>query len=268
MHSLSIITINYNDHYGLEKTIASVFNQTDIEFEFIIIDGGSNDGSKELIEQHASKFTYWVSEPDAGIYNAMNKGIKVASGEFLLFLNSGDTLYQFNTLANAKSLINGYADIYYGDIISNNIRRTFPKQLTFSFFLEHSISHQASFIKRSLFDNLFYYNEDHSIISDWEFFIYAICKENVPTQHLDLIIADYDIKGLSSELKNHPKMHEERNFVINKYFPAFAKDYSHIKFLESKRGKQILHIKNNSFSWKILKAVMSLLIAFLPKDKT
>ena len=95
---LSIITINYNNKNGLQKTIDSVISQTFKDFEWIIIDGGSTDGSKELIEKYSQHITYWVSEPDKGIYNAMNKGIKVAKGEYLFFLNSGDYLVQPNTI--------------------------------------------------------------------------------------------------------------------------------------------------------------------------
>ena len=96
MNKISIITVNYNDREGLKKTIESVINQTWQDFEFIIIDGGSTDGSREVIEQYKDKIDYWISEPDKGIYNAMNKGIKAASGEFLLFLNSGDRLIDKN----------------------------------------------------------------------------------------------------------------------------------------------------------------------------
>ena len=96
---ISIITINFNDKIGLQRTFDSVFAQDFNDFEYIVIDGGSNDGSKELIEENTDKISYWISEPDKGIYNAMNKGIKVANGEYLLFLNSGDKFY------NKKSLI-------------------------------------------------------------------------------------------------------------------------------------------------------------------
>ena len=100
MPQLSIITINYNNLAGLQKTFESVFNQTFQDFEYIVIDGGSTDGSKELIEQYHDKIDYWVSEPDSGIYNAMNKGIVRANGEYLQFLNSGDSLLGENILKN------------------------------------------------------------------------------------------------------------------------------------------------------------------------
>ena len=95
----SIITINYNNCEGLRRTIESVVNQTCHDFEYIIIDGGSTDGSVDVIKQYADQIDYWVSEPDKGIYNAMNKGVAVAKGEYCLFLNSGDSLHNNSALA-------------------------------------------------------------------------------------------------------------------------------------------------------------------------
>ena len=112
---LSIITVNLNNCDGLQKTIDSVVSQTFKDFEWIVIDGGSTDGSKELIEQYADHFTYWVSEPDKGIYNAMNKGIRVAKGDYLQFLNSGDYLYDRTTLEKCL-LPQNNADVIYGNL--------------------------------------------------------------------------------------------------------------------------------------------------------
>lgn len=100
MPKLTIITINLNNKAGLQTTIDSVIAQTYKDFEWIIIDGGSTDGSKELIEKYTNYIKYWVSEPDKGIYNAMNKGIKVAEGEYLQFLNSGDSLFSNSVLSD------------------------------------------------------------------------------------------------------------------------------------------------------------------------
>src|SRR5215213_3812369 len=98
MPQFSIISINLNNAEGLQKTFDSVFNQTFTDFEYIIIDGGSSDGSEEIIKENADKFSYWVSEKDDGIYDAMNKGIAKATGDYLLFLNSGDHLLDSSIL--------------------------------------------------------------------------------------------------------------------------------------------------------------------------
>jgi len=116
---LSIITVNLNNKSGLQKTIDSVISQTYKDFEWIIIDGGSTDGSKELIEQYSQYITYWISEPDKGIYNAMNKGIVQAKGEYLQFLNSGDALYDKYVLDKILKATNITSDIITGSIFSN-----------------------------------------------------------------------------------------------------------------------------------------------------
>ena len=151
--NISVITINYNDKLGLEKTIKSVTNQTLRNFEYIIIDGGSNDGGGEVIEQYKDKIDYWISEPDKGIYNAMNKGIRNATGDFVIFLNSGDIFHDNQVLFKIDSLICNDFDIYYGDIIvkkTNSQRlKKYPDQLSFSYFYTNALCHQACFIKRA-----------------------------------------------------------------------------------------------------------------------
>ena len=139
MAKISIITINYNDKIGLDKTINSIVNQMYTDFEFLIIDGGSTDGSTAVIEQNASKINYWISEKDSGVYNAQNKGIKAATGEFVIFMNSGDTFVDNHVLANVAGDLTNEFDIYYGDnykIKADRSKRlkTYSEKLTFSFW--------------------------------------------------------------------------------------------------------------------------------------
>jgi glycosyltransferase involved in cell wall biosynthesis len=271
MTKISIITINYNDKIGLSKTINSVLNQSWQKFEFIVIDGGSNDGGLEVIEQNKDKIDYWVSEPDKGVYNAMNKGIKVAKGEYLIFMNSGDTFYDDNVLEKIESQLTDEFDIYYGDyyrVYSNSTKkRTFPEKLSFSFFYSSSLSHQSSVIRRKLFSDIFLYNEEYKIASDWEFFIYAICHKNVPYKYLNLIISNFDFSGISSIGKFKDLDKEERAKTIKKYFPLFVDDYIQVSELNSKRFKQIFHIQNYPKAWKFLKMIISFTLLFLPKIK-
>jgi glycosyltransferase involved in cell wall biosynthesis len=265
----SIITINYNDRPGLKKTIDSVRGQTFRNFEFIIIDGNSSDGSKKLIEENADIITQAISEPDNGIYHAMNKGIRIATGDYLLFLNSGDFLYDTSVMQKINTMIDGNYGIYYGDIIydepDHSRTVTFPDQLTFDFFYEQNLSHQASFIKRSLFQELFFYNEEYKIVSDWEFFLYAICKRDVSYKHLDTLVTVYDATGISSNLDNHQMMNIERTQSLHKHFPSFMADYTGFSEYKFNKAKQFLHIKKHPVAWKILKAFMNLILLFLPK---
>jgi glycosyltransferase involved in cell wall biosynthesis len=265
----SIITVNYNNAAGLEKTIQSVISQTYADFDFVVIDGGSSDESRSIIEKNSDRISYWVSEKDTGVYNAMNKGIRAARGEFVLFMNSGDVFFDANVLENANPFITGEHGIYYGNNIkkspSSERLKTYPSKLNFSFFYSSSLNHQSTFIKKSLFDDLFYYNENYKIASDWEFFAYAICHENVPYKYLDQTIAIYDFTGISTTSSELLK--EEKFTSIKKYFPTFEDDYIDLSRLNSKRVQQVFHIANYLFAWRILKNFISFLLLFLPKLK-
>ncbi len=268
MIKITIITINYNDKVGLKNTIESVINQTYKEFEFIVIDGASTDGSKEIIEQNSSKINYWVSEKDSGVFNAMNKGIKAATGEFVLFMNGGDCFEKNTILEEVFPYLNSDYDIYYGNNykVSSNSKRlkTYPEKLNFSFFYSSSINHQSTFIRKSLFDRYFYYNENYKIASDWEFFVVLICKENIPYKYLSKTIALYDFNGISSRPESSSLFKNEKLKTLEKYFPAFYDDYIQLSVLNSKRFLQINHLKNHKIPWTFLKLILNILLLFLP----
>ncbi len=274
MNKISIITINYNDKVGLEKTFYSVINQTSKIFEYIIIDGGSTDGCKEFLEQNTDKITYWISEKDSGIYNAMNKGIRAAKGDYLLFLNSGDDLYSTKVLQEVEREIDGTKDLYYGNAIfkysHGDVFVSYPNKLTFDFFTNNSLCHQASFIKRTLFENIFYYNEDFKVISDWEFMIYSLCIKSISYKHIAVTVSFYDLGGISSNPEYKSVIKEETDIVMNKYFSMFIDDYhemNDLRELKSKRVLNILHIKKFPIAWKFLKGISNLILIFLPKRK-
>ena len=218
---LSIITINYNNVEGLRKTINSVIAQTFKDFEWIVIDGGSTDGSKELIEQHAEHFTYWVSEPDKGIYNAMNKGIRKATGEWIQCLNSGDWLYEATTLEQA------FAHELKGDVVYGNAmyvdqqgglhKKVDPDEIGLSFFYTLTICHQATFIRRELFaDSL--YEECYRIASDWaKWFEWMLAGKRFT--HLNQYIVYFDMGGIGT-VENRTAEHlQERAAIIERYVP-------------------------------------------------
>jgi len=269
--TISIVTVNYNNIAGLEKTIKSVLSQSSANIEFIVIDGGSSDGSAELLKKNTNKLNYWVSEPDHGIYHAMNKGIKIATGDYILFLNSGDSLYKNDVITLALELMTEGLDIYYGDIIYDEIqtqkKRSFPDILNFAFFFEQNISHQASFIKKKLFDSMWTYNEEFKIVSDWEFFTYAICKHGASYKHLNLIITNYDATGISSNLDNQYLMNLERQKSLKKHFSEFVDDYIYLSKLRDKKTEQFIHIKSHPVAYKFLKACINVILLFLPKFK-
>ena len=272
MPRTSIITINFNDEIGLKKTIESTVNQTSIDFEFIIIDGGSTDRSKEIIQKYSKDITHWISEPDFGVYNAMNKGIKLAKGEYLIFMNSGDTFYNEKVLEKAEPFINGSKSIVYGNsaFVKNGVfnRNSIPPhKLSFVHFFNSGLNHQATFIKRELFEKYFYYNETYKIASDWEFFMYTICLKQESYQYIDQFICNYDLAGISSDYSKNSLYAKERDAILRKHFPFLINDFSGLEALGDKRIKNILHIKKHKLSWKILKTLSKIILLFLPKQR-
>ena len=216
---LSIITINFNNRDGLRKTIESVVNQTWQEFEYIIIDGGSTDGSVEVIKEYADRIDYWVSEPDKGIYNAMNKGIDQAKGEYSLFLNSGDCLTNNAILQEIRHDING-EDIVMGllkVVPSNRIAYTdIVEPITFcNFYKGNPISHPSSFVKTSLCNRL-RYDEEYKIVSDWKFFLQALVMEHCSYKIIDKVITDFQEGGISD---NRAQCEQEKEQILKLLIP-------------------------------------------------
>lgn len=229
---LTIITINYNNRDGLQKTIDSIVCQTWRDFEWIVIDGGSTDGSKELIEQYKHYFVYWCSEPDKGVYNAMNKGIVKAQGEYLNFMNSGDCFYSKYTLQKVFSE-DLSADIVSGLVMLSDGTRLYQYQENIVRLLVcDSICHQSSFFKRKLFDNSLY-REDYRIVSDWIALVEWLLLEKKSLYHIDVTVAVYDITGISSEKgviqAERNRYLSDRFGLIGKELPVLYKEFDHLK---------------------------------------
>ena len=243
---LSIITINLNNYQGLEKTILSVINQTYADIEYILIDGGSTDGSVDLIRKYTNKIDYWFSEKDKGIFNAMNKGIAKATGKYLLFMNSGDCLVDNGVLEKFASLQLD-EDIVYGNLFftgGSEITTWCPSaKLNFNYFVEDSIPHQASFIKRKLFDLVGLYSEQLKICADWKFFIDAVVKFKCTYKKVELYISNFDVNGLSS----NRKLLEEEKFIV------ISNEYANIIYHEYRKNYQQLANYKLSRLIKIIK---------------
>jgi len=225
---LSIITVNLNNRDGLQKTIDSVISQTFKDFEWIVIDGGSTDGSKELIEKYSNYITYWVSEPDKGIYNAMNKGINVSIGDYLLFLNSGDWLCDKNVLIDVFKN-NHTADILYGYMMRGSIngelsQGALMKPTLFWYdFLGSSLPHQSTFISKKLFEKYGLYDETYNIAADTKFFIYSVVWKKCSYEFIPRKIAIFEGSGISD---NDKKLRNEERYVRlqNEMFPEMMLD--------------------------------------------
>ena len=199
---ITVITINYNNAEGLKKTIHTVTTQTYFDkIEYVVIDGGSTDGSKEIIEQNKDKFSYWCSEPDKGIYNAMNKGISHSNGEYLLFINSGDMLFAPDSIEKMYEKLD--ADIVYGDlcVIYNTKNEAFIKKypaiINEEYMKNESLPHPSSFIKKNLLER-YKYNENFKIISDWAVFYEQILLNRCSYKHVHEIVSAFYLGGASS----------------------------------------------------------------------
>lgn len=236
MPVLSIITINFNNKHGLEKTILSVSSQTFKDFEFIVIDGGSTDGSAEVIKQNSSTISYAVSEKDMGIYDAQNKGIKKATGDYLLFLNSGDTLFNNTVISDFHQFIKDIKPgIVYGNsnlIFSDKPNELLcpPPKLNDSYFFKNTINHQACFIARELFSIYGLYDMKYKICADFDLFFKVFVKKPEAYVYFNCTICNYENDGLSSNKENYERVVSEKFEVLKSYlskkdYDTYYKDY-------------------------------------------
>lgn len=227
---LSIITINYNNDSGLKKTVESIICHRFEGMEYLVIDGGSSDGSVDTIKRYEDKIGYWVSEPDLGIYNAMNKGIKQAKGEYILFINSGDTIRPDTDIKVMLPLLTGediiYFDLEIADAIAGNsyIKR-YPSKPDFKHFMEDTLPHTASFIKKKRLEEYGYYSELMKIASDWAFFTDSVCLQNCSYKHIEGCFSTFYIDGISSQPENRKLLLAERDAHIKVKYPLYYSLY-------------------------------------------
>lgn len=237
---LSIITINRNNAAGLEKTMRSVSTQTLKEFEYIVVDGASTDGSVEVIKQLAPEFEHlkWVSEPDSGIYNAMNKGIHMASREYIQILNSGDCLASDDVTERMLEALDkmGNPSILYGNMVKCFVdgRRVVDRgfegeEITMLGMFTGTLNHDPAYIRRDLFEKYGCYDESLRIVSDWKWYLQAIILGEEIPQYVDVDVTLFDMTGISETNKELDK--SERRVVLEQLFPkTVLDDYERFAF--------------------------------------
>lgn len=262
----SIITINLNNKEGLRKTIESVINQNFRDFEFIIIDGGSTDGSTDVIKEYDDQIDYWVSEPDDGIYQGMNKGIKEATGEYLNFMNSGDCFNSSDVLEKVTSyqydadFIVG-KDYHYNNETHQGHASIQPPRTTMIHFFIATLDHQSSFIKRELFTNSLY-DESHRLVSDWIFFTEKIVKEGKQVQFIPEIICRREEGGLSEQQRE--KNRKEINEYLHQFLPCGVyEDYATLAKLDKTSLYRLFNILESNIKRRLLITCIKLIQKFI-----
>ena len=239
---LSIITVNYNNCAGLQRTMDSVIAQSFEDYEWIIIDGGSSDGSRDLIEQNAKRLSYWVSEPDHGVYHAMNKGIAKAQGDYMSFLNSGDVYADEHVLKRVFDY-SPSQDLVFGDwCLKYSDRQSYvrePEALSLHRLLYWSICHQAMFIKSNLLKQKGY-DESYRIIADWKRWLEAV-GGGCSVLHIPELICIFDCSGMS--FSNEQILEEEKRRLFEEDMVQF---------------KRIRDFYDNSFKYPALGSIFDL----------
>ncbi len=244
MIKLSIITINYNNAEGLRKTIESVLAQTYTDIEYVIVDGGSSDESVDVIREYESSLASrlkWVSERDSGIYNAMNKGIRMATGEYIQILNSGDKLFDANVtqrMIERLDQINSQNENPIGILYSNMIKvnaagkvvgKSGYTEYSLRQFYSSTLNHDCAYIRADLFEEYGLYDENLKIVSDWKWYLQAIGLGRVKPEYVDIDVTIFDDGGISEtnlELRN-----KERRQVLEELLPpAVLWDYDQHAF--------------------------------------
>lgn len=256
---LSIITVNYNDAIGLERTIKSVINQTFNDYEFIIIDGGSTDKSVEIIKKYEEHIDYWVSEHDGGIYSGMNKGLRQAKGEYVNFMNGGDSFHSSDVLTQIFSL-NTDADIITGTHIGSPHPNVGKDGVTLYTLCTGAVDHQASFIKRELALR-HPYDEKYKIVSDWKFFIEALIIDNCSFHYTDTIVVDVDMTGISNS--NKKLNNYEREAVLKELLPErVLTDYKLLMSIHPDLLANALQITKSQSVRRIIIKIANILLKF------
>ncbi len=205
MHSkplITVITVVFNSENELEDTILSVINQSYENIEYIIVDGGSRDGSVGIIKRYQNRISQWISEPDNGIYDAMNKSLKIATGDFLIFMNSGDSFYSPNTISNLLKNIAEPDAIYYGNAIYTD-KINYKTQKRGGYFSKYRLAkvnlcHQTIFYPRSVYKKN-KYELKYKLYADWAYNIKLFSKNRFVYSDLDIVFFDASGQSAQSE---------------------------------------------------------------------
>lgn len=265
----TVITINFNNREGLKRTLDSVRSQTEKQFEYIVIDGGSTDGSFDVIKENTDIIDKWVSEKDRGIYHAMNKGVKWASGKYCLFLNSGDCFHDQDVMKRMEAL-ELKSDILFGQVLNiypNGRKKLYlpSEDMTLMRIIQTGIHHAGSFITTELMRR-YPYDESLKICSDRKFFVQALVVDNCTFSILDFPVCDFELGGISY-VRTDLASHESWQILMELFPPRLVADYRKTNFQIQQMTSQLVKYRYKiiSFICRINKIILKLSDFFLGK---
>ena len=222
MTHFTIITVCFNEAAGIRRTCESILGQTHQDFEWIVIDGGSMDGTLAVLHDFRGRITHLVSEADEGIYDAMNKGLALTSGQYLLFMNGGDAFAADDILEQVAAA--PATDLIFGDLYFNEVggeRQSFPDQIDAGYLLKGMIPHQACFYRRELFGRFGVFDTSYRIAGDYDLFVRLLEVGQVSYHHIPAPLAVFDRSGISSDRRYRALRKRENHRVRKTYFPRY-----------------------------------------------
>ena len=245
----SIITIVWNDEENIERTLSSLKNQTYKNYEHIVVDGRSTDKTLDILKKHESDIDILISEKDNGVYDAMNKGLVYVNGEYVYFLNSGDTFYKNETLNNvAKKIKQNFENLYFGNVIIKDEKRGFRKKNQEKISLENlyleNFCHQSLFIKKGLFQKFGNFNTKYIIFADYEWNL-RVLRNGIKPYYINEIISIFLIGGLSTpDNQKKKKIAYQEKFEIEKKYYNKSNEYKKYRWKSKLFSKTPLFIRN------------------------
>lgn len=218
---ISIITVSYNAVNTIEETILSVINQNFEDYEYIIIDGGSTDGTKDIIEKYEDKISFWVSEPDKGIYDAMNKGVRYTEGEYIYFLGADDIFIDNLVLGKVNDFLINKSNVYYGNVIFKKRNKLYDGKFNLFKIVTRNISHQSIFYPKKVYDE-FEYNTAYKIFADYDLNLKLFNHKLFQFEYMPLTIALFNDEGASGTNTLDINFEADRLIIIKRNFPYFV----------------------------------------------
>lgn len=227
----SIIVCTYNTSKSLPATLDSILTQTCSDYEVVIVDGASTDGTQEIIKDYEKKFSgqlRWISETDSGIYDAMNKGIDMAQGEWIYFLGCDDTFHSDDVLEKiAEEIKKNDTDVVYGNVMWGKTGKIYDGEFSSLKLIRKNICHQSIFFKKILFQKFGKYDLKYKVLADHVFNMRWFSDGNVRRLYVNLIVANYNLDGKSStSCAPDEQFTKDRRTLIKKYFPE---EYGEVK---------------------------------------